>query len=174
MTPATQYFIAAKTGSSNRQIARDQGFGLLYLPGWTINPDQGQAWAFDNGAYADYLERAKRQGLMPFVDDVYGEYEQMDLLVERTSPGIEDLKRLSPGGDLRDQMRRCGFYQNIDQALELVRSREGPSFDQREIPAATAFHHVSRHRPRCSRKSDERNIRGKFLSDAFESLIDRP
>ena len=93
MAAATQYFIAAKTGTANRELARREGFGVLYLPGWTIDPDAGQAWAYDNGAYADYLERAKRQGLTPFVDMVYGEAEQGDLLVTASElPGIDTHK----------------------------------------------------------------------------------
>ena len=111
MAAATQYFIAAKTGTANRQIARTEGFGVLYLPGWKIDPDQGQAWAYDNGAYADYLERARRQGLVPFVDAVYGEDEQSDMFAATSRlPGI-DTNRWVRG------LRRVAAHPQVDDCV---------------------------------------------------------
>ena len=111
MAAATQYFIAAKTGTANRQIARTEGFGVLYLPGWKIDPDQGQAWAYDNGAYADYLGRARRQGLVPFVDAVYGEDEQSDMFAATSRlPGI-DTKRWVRG------LRRIAAHPQVDDCV---------------------------------------------------------
>ena len=58
----TLYTMAGQTGPRNRETMKERGYAALFTPAQSmeaINPDEGQPWAYDNGAYSAWAKKGK-------------------------------------------------------------------------------------------------------------------